>query len=134
MKTLRIVLGTILAIVSLNALGGGYYGMSGAKNIPLAWLEGSPFHSYFFPSLFLFIMIGGTCLIATIAIFRNARNARPFAFYAAILMISWIIVQVSVIGYVSWMQPAIFSAGLLVFVLTYFLPKMRTVEQSHPLR
>ena len=57
-KGIRITLGVILALLALNALGGGYYGMAGAENVPLEWLEGSPFKTYFIPSLILFLIIG----------------------------------------------------------------------------
>ena len=32
----------------------------------MSWLDGSPFHSFFIPSLFLFVVIGGGMLVATI--------------------------------------------------------------------
>ena len=60
MKIIRIILGTLLAIIALNALGGGFYGMMGAKEIPIEWLKGSPFKSYFIPALFLFVVVGGS--------------------------------------------------------------------------
>ena len=31
-----------------------------------------------------------------------------------VTLVSWIVVQVSMIGYVSWMQPASFAAGIAV--------------------
>src|SRR4051812_27480018 len=49
----RWILGSLLLLVALNAFGGGYYGMAGAPNVPTEWLEGSPFTSYFLPSLIL---------------------------------------------------------------------------------
>ena len=33
--------------------------MAGAENVPVEWLQGSPFHSYFIPGLFLFLTVGG---------------------------------------------------------------------------
>jgi hypothetical protein len=122
MKALRIIDGILLAIIALNALGGGYYGMSGAPNVPLTWLEGSPFKSYFIPGLFLFLIIGGTCTIGAIAIFRNSKYARRIAFICGSLLISWIVAQVAIIGYVSWMQPAILVSGIFIIIITRFLP------------
>jgi hypothetical protein len=48
---IRYSLGSLLAFGALNAIGGGYYGLSGAAGVPKAWLEGSPFSDYFIPSL-----------------------------------------------------------------------------------
>jgi hypothetical protein len=57
----RYTLGGLLALVAVNAFGGGYYGLAGAEGIPREWLAGSPFHSYFVPSLFLLVVVGGSC-------------------------------------------------------------------------
>jgi hypothetical protein len=43
-------------------------------------------------------------------------------FTAAAVLLGWIVVLVTIIGYVSWMQPATFGAGLLILVLTSLLP------------
>lgn len=114
MKVLRIITRVILILVAINALGGGLYGMLGAKDIPLSWLEGSPFRSYFFPSLFLFVVIGGSCLAAAILSFKHHRYARAGILFCGILLVLWIVVQVSVIGFVSWLQPAVFVAGIIL--------------------
>jgi hypothetical protein len=37
---IRWILGLLLAFVALNAFAGGYYGMSGARNVPTEWLQG----------------------------------------------------------------------------------------------
>jgi len=116
-------LGVLLAFVALNAFAGGYYGMSGAADVPRKWLQGSPFKDYFIPSLFLFVVIGGSFLFAAIAVFRRSPKARLAAFSAAIIVLAWLAVQVSIIGYVSWMQPATTVAGIMVLVLAPFLPR-----------
>jgi hypothetical protein len=121
MKLLKNFLGTILALVAVNAFGGGYYGLSGAKDIPLEWLKDSPFRSYFIPALFLFVVVGGSCLYASIAVFRNRKSGRTTSLLCGILMISWIMIQVSIIGYVSWMQPAIFITGIVVLLAAWNL-------------
>ncbi|MBK8944416.1 MAG: hypothetical protein IPM32_04005 [Ignavibacteriae bacterium] len=111
--------------MALNAFGGGYYGMSGADGIPIEWLENSPFQNYFIPSLFLFIIVGGSSLLASIFVFRNLNFDLTFSFLAASIILTWIITQVSIIGYVSWMQPTIFIIGLIVFFLSFILFKQR---------
>lgn len=123
---LRYVLGTILAFVALNAFGGGFYGLSGASDVPKEWLEGSPFKDYLIPSLFLFVVIGGSFLYASIAVFRRAHSARFVASGAAILVLVWLVGQVAIIGYVSWMQPATTIAAIIVLILVRFLPRPAT--------
>lgn len=122
-KVIRYTLGILLLVVAFNALGGGYYGMAGAKNIPLEWLKGSPFRNYFIPSLFLFLCIGGSCLISAIAVFRGNRYARSLSFICGLIILIWLIAQVAIIGYVSWMQPVTAVVALLILFLAKLLPK-----------
>jgi hypothetical protein len=118
----RYLLGALVAFSAVNACAGGYYGFSGAPGVPLEWLAGSPFSDYFIPSVILFVVVGGTFSFAAIAVFARWRVARVSALSAGIVVLVWIVVQVAIIGYVSWMQPATFVAGALVLLLAWRLP------------
>lgn len=122
-KVIRYTLGVVLLFVTINAFGGGYYGMAGAKHVPTEWLQGSPFSNYFIPSLILFVCVGGSSLMAAFAVFRRHHLARKAAFSCGVIILIWISVQVAIIGYVSWMQPATAIAGLFILFLTWLLPK-----------
>lgn len=129
---IRTSLGVLLAVVALNAFAGGFYGMSGAQDVPMEWLEGSPFDDYFIPGLFLFVVVGGSFIIAAIAVFARSRSARAAAFIAAVIVLAWLAVQVSIIGYVSWMQPATTIAAIVVLCLVWLLPKSSAASsRSH---
>lgn len=110
-------MGILLAFLALNAFGGGFYGMTGARDIPLEWLDGSPFHNYFIPSLFLFIGVGGTALTASAAVFLNHRLYRQLTYLCGVIVLLWLAVQVAIIGYVSWMQPVTASVVLVILLL-----------------
>ena len=122
-KLTRYSLGVLLAIVAINAFGGGIYGLSGAKAVPIAWLEGTPFQSYFIPSLILLTAVGGTSLSACITTFRSSPKAINLCYISGLVLLVWILVQVYMIGYVSWLQPAMFIAALLILLLTRLLPQ-----------
>jgi hypothetical protein len=126
MTFLRYLLGSLLAFMALNALGGGFYGLSGAEGVPVAWLEGSPFRNYFIPGLILFAVVGGSFFFASIAVFGRFRFARKVTFAAVAIVFIWLAVQVSIIGYVSWMQPTTAALGLVVLVLTLMLPRQES--------
>lgn len=117
-RRVRYTIGFLLLFLTINAFAGGYYGMKGAKNIPLEWLDGTPFSSYFIPSLFLFFVIGGICLFATVALFSNHPLGTKIAFLSAVIIILWLLVQVMLIGYVSWLQPATAFIALVIIFLT----------------
>ncbi len=115
----RIGLGVLQIIIAINALGGGWYGMAGAKAIPLEWLEGSPFDSYLVPSLILFIAVGMTNLLAAFLLFQKNRRAPMVSLLCGLILLIWIVTQVSIIGYVSWLQPAMGLAALVVMFLAW---------------
>jgi hypothetical protein len=119
---IRYSLGTLLAFGAVNAFAGGYYGLSGAKGVPLEWLAGSPFTDYFIPSLILLFIVGSAFFVAAICVFTRSSRARASAFAAGIIVLVWICVQLAIIGYVSWMQPATFMGGIVVILLAWLLP------------
>jgi hypothetical protein len=129
---IRYGLGVLLAFVALNAFAGGYYGMSGAADVPREWLQGSPFKDYFIPGLFLFVVVGGSFLYASIAVLRRLPTARLVTVSAAIIVLAWLSVQIAIIGYVSWMQPATTSAAIMVLFLARFLPRQSDSCHSKP--
>lgn len=115
----RALLGGFLAFLALNAIGGGWYGLAGAEGVPTAWLDGSPFDSYVIPSLILLVVVGGSHLFAAVAVFTRARIACASAFIAGGVLVIWIVAQVSIIGYVSWLQPAMVLAGMITLGLAW---------------
>lgn len=129
-SVVRYLLGTLLGLGTLNAIAGGYYGLSGAEGVPIAWLTGSPFTDYFVPSLILLVVVGGSFLVACIAVLARRRIARTAAFAAGAIALAWIAVQVAIIGYVSWMQPVTAVAGVVVIVLAWLLPIDDTTQHG----
>jgi len=124
----RYVLGGLLAFGALNAFGGGYYGLAGADGVPTAWLEGSPFNDYFVPSLILLVVVGGSFVLAAVAVVARLRYARLTALAAGVVVLGWLAAQLAIIGYVSWMQPATAAGGVLVIVLASRLPSSRFIS------
>jgi len=122
-KIIRYTLGVLLLFLAINSFGGGYYGMAGAKGVPIEWLKGSPFHNYFVPSLILFVCVGGSSLIAAILVLKRHNSARTAIFICVLIVLVWLILQVAIIGYVSWMQPTTAIAAILILLLNWKLPK-----------
>ncbi len=120
---IRPSLGFLLGFSALNAFGGGYYGMSGAEGVPVEWLAGSPFRTYFIPGLILFVIVGGCFLTAAILVFARSRFSRPASFISVMVVFGWLAVQLAIIGYVSWMQPVTAFTALIILILAWFLPK-----------
>ena len=117
MKLTKTALIVVQLLVMVNAFGGGIYGMAGAPSVPTAWLNGSPFESYFVPGLFLFAAIGGGMLVATVAWWRRSRLAPWISLAMGVVVVAWIVAQVAVIGWTSPLQPISLVAGAVVAAL-----------------
>jgi len=120
-RVLRIILGILLAFAALNAFGGGYYGMSGAPGVPLRWLDGTPFSTYFIPGLILFVIVGGSFLTASVLNFINHNFAVKATVGSVVIVFGWLTVQILMIGYVSWMQPATAVYSLFILLVISFM-------------
>ena len=113
----RRVLGAVLLLIALNAFGGGIYGLTGAGAVPREWLAGSPFSSYRIPSLVLLVVVGGSHLLASVRVWQRHRDARRLSQLAGTILIVWIMAQLAIIGFVSWLQPVMLVAALLELAL-----------------
>src|SRR5437763_4255242 len=101
-KSARRSLVALEALIALNAIGGGIYGLAGAKNVPRAWLAGSPFHSYRIPSLVLLFIVGGGMVVALGLMVVRARRAAEVSIAAGLVLLGWIIVE-ALISPFSWL-------------------------------
>jgi hypothetical protein len=119
---IRTTLIVLEILIGVGALAGGSYGLSGARGVPRAWLQGSPFKTYFAPGLFLLVVVGGSMLTAAGLLLGSVSAARLVSLEAGIVLVAWIVAQVSVIGYRYWMQPVFGVLGLVVVVLSLLLP------------
>ncbi|MBJ7328599.1 MAG: hypothetical protein JHC95_01810 [Solirubrobacteraceae bacterium] len=112
----RKVLAALAGVMAANAYAGAWYAIRGAPNVPTDWLEGTPFGSYAVPGLILGIAVGGTQTAAAATLWRGGREARVVAMGASAVLIVWILTQLSLIGYVSPLQPIVLTWGALSFV------------------
>lgn len=131
MKLTKISLISLQLLVMLNAFGGGIYGLSGAPGIDPAWLDGSPFRTYVIPSLILFTVIGGGMAVATAAWILKSRVAPWLSLVMGAALMSWIVVQLAMIGYVSWLQPVMLVAGAAVAAFAVAALRAGQREQVH---
>lgn len=112
----------LLVLLLLNAIGaiaGGIAVMRDAMPFPEVWLEGTPFHNYFFPGLILFLAIGGSHLAAAYAILRRHPLADKAAVLAGTILTSWMIGELALIGFKAPIQVWFVGVGVLEFGLSF---------------
>lgn len=106
-------LSVLQGLVALNAFGGGAFGLAGAPGLPPEWLAGSPFSSYLVPSLVLIVAVGGLHALVAVRAWQGHPSALPLGRAAGVVLLGWIAAQVAIIGYVSWLQPAMGATGVI---------------------
>lgn len=123
----RLIIGLVTGFIALTAIGGGIALLVGLENarFPLEWLEGTPFKDYTIPALLLAIVVGGSALVACVAIFLGHSLALLASMVAGVIMIGYIVVEVLIFKQVppgpTVTEYLYFGLGLVTFVLAGYL-------------
>ncbi len=120
MKALHVILGSILAFVSINAILAGVLFLidpSGVKmGLNLETLSNTPFSSYFIPGIILLVINGFGCMIVATLAFKKHKYAGLLGILIGLILCGWIHIQMIWLVY-SWMQTVIFGFGCLSILL-----------------
>ena len=124
-KKTRITIGFIAGFIALTAIGGGIAILTGVDPFPPEWLAGTPFPDYTIPALLLSVVVGGSALVATIAIFMRGNKGILAAMIAGAIMMGYIIVEVLILKQVppgpTGIEIFYFVLGLLLLGLGGYL-------------
>lgn len=90
----------------LSGLGGGFGLMvdpTGTSiQMPLEWLEGSPFSTYFLPGVILFTVLG----IFPLVVAFGVTGPRPWGWFGSLLVgvavLIWLGVEIATVGFQAW--------------------------------
>jgi hypothetical protein len=127
-RVTRTVLVALLAFMGLaGVVSGPALVATNGLGMPVEWLAHSPFESYAIPGMVLFA-VGSANLAAAVALLLRHRWGPPLSFGAGLLWMGWFVVQVAVVGLVSWQQPVYFVVGLAITTLAQSSPS----GQPHP--
>lgn len=121
-RALRSTLALVLLVASLSALSAGYYGLSGASELSVPWLGLGPLGNHTLPSLLLFVVVGGSLLVAGISVLLRWHMARIAALAGGLTVLGWAALQYLRIGHLSWVQPVFVGVGATVLLLAAILP------------
>jgi len=119
--------GILQIFIALGAVGGGLVLLldpSGqGMGFSVELLSNSPFTNYLIPGLFLLAVNGiGNFFCGFLSIRKHQYAGYAGMLFGAILMV-WILVQVWVLGWVSWLQPLFLFLGALELALGLILNK-----------
>lgn len=117
-RTIRFGLIGIAAFTLLSALA-GMVGLTvgGGMGLPLEWIEGSIFSSYFWPGVILGVVVGGVQALALIAQSRGYLVAWGVHAAAGLTMMIWIFVEIAIMLVWSPLHGIYFVSGLVQTIL-----------------
>jgi hypothetical protein len=94
--TARQALVAVDAFTAATAVWGGIALATGREDgrFPIAWLQGTPFHSYRVPGLLLAGLVGGSASGATVATLRSPRAGGRASLLAGVTMMGWIVGEI----------------------------------------
>src|ERR1700675_4178620 len=109
------------ALLSIGALGGGLVLMLAPRGeimpLPLSALAGSPFDTYFMPGLILFGVLGLGPLVAARLVWLRHPLAPAAEFVVGAALVTWVGVEVAIIGYSDEPPLQAIYMGLRVAIL-----------------
>jgi hypothetical protein len=116
-RLLRVTLLVLTGFVGLTAVGGGAAILSGLINMPLAWLQNTPFSSYILPGLVLTIIVGGSAVVAAVTTLVDHEMEVLTSLVAGVILVAWIGAEIAMLGLTNWLQPFYLAIGLIIIVL-----------------
>ena len=122
----------VLLFNAISAIGGGIGLITGTLPVPTMLLRHTSFDSFVIPGLFLGIIIGGSALAGAIALRAQARRSRLISAAAGVIMVGWIAGETILVGGFSWLQGLYLLTGLLVLVLSWYLPGHADAAEVEP--
>lgn len=122
---MRLFLLILVSFVALTALPGGimmaYHPDGSELGLSTDMLYASPFKSYFIPGLILALVVGGCNLVGLFLIMTDNSHSYKFCLLSGILLLGWIVAQMLLMQYYSWLQGLYLLTGILISLLSYHL-------------
>lgn len=121
MRKFLIVL--LLGMSASAALGGFDLAFNNAKwmKLPLEFLTG--FNSLVIPGLVLLFVVGGTNLVAAIAVIKRHKWANEFSIIAGLGLMIWFFTELYLFRDTHPVQIVYFAWSILILVMTFIIQK-----------
>ncbi|MCW2766639.1 MAG: hypothetical protein JWO11_2598 [Nocardioides sp.] len=113
----KILIGLLL-FNGVSSIGGGIALMTGLIPEQTEWVEHTDFPSLYFPGVILMAIVGGSSLIAALAMATDSEGWRLTSIAAGVIMLFWIVGEVASIRGFHFLQVIYFLTGALVIWCT----------------
>ncbi|MFO7851661.1 MAG: hypothetical protein ACQERS_11000 [Bacteroidota bacterium] len=99
--------------------------------MPLEWLESTPFNNYLIPGIILLTVNGILSLVISVLVIIKSRSYEILIVIQGIILSGWIIIQMLLINMFHWLHVLYGLTGLLM-IFTGFFIRQRTDFNSMP--
>jgi len=133
----RIIAIILLLFNAISALFGGWSLMSDPSgetmDIPLRFLDHSPFENFRVPGVILFITNGLFSLLFAVMVLLKFMNYSWLVIFQGFILVGWLIVQIIMIrDFYGPLHVLYFSVGLLLICTGWILARQdQAIYQSH---
>ena len=111
-RAIRIALSAVAWFNLLSAILGMVGLIGGGLGIPVEWIEGSVFTSYFWPGIILGVVVGGSQLLALVGQYARVRLAWALHAAAGLVMMIWIFIEIAIMLVWSPLHGIYFATGV----------------------
>jgi hypothetical protein len=105
---------SVLLLNALSAIGGGVALMTGWIPDQPSWVEHTDFASLYFPGVILMAVVGGSALVAALALATRSEAWQLASLVSGVVMIIWIIGEIASIHAFHWLQVVYLATGAVV--------------------
>ena len=98
----------------ISAVGGGLALMVQWIPEQPSWVEHTGFHNNYFPGVILMAVVGGSALVAALAIMKRIDGWELSSIVAGMIMVFWIVGEIASIRGFHFLQVIYLITGLLV--------------------
>jgi hypothetical protein len=113
----RILLGLLL-FNGVSAVGGGFALMTELIPRQASWIQHTDFGSLYFPGVILMAVVGGSSLLAALAMTKHAAGWQLCSLLTGLVMLFWIVGEIASIRAFHFLQVIYFVTGALVIWFT----------------
>jgi hypothetical protein len=136
-RIFRVIAIILLLFNAISALVGGYSLISDPSGesleIPLRFLDHSPFRNFLVPGIILFITNGIFSLLFAVLVLLKFMNYSWLVIFQGFILVGWLIIQIIMIrDFYGPLHVLYFSVGILLISTGWILARQdQTIYQSH---
>ena len=136
-RIFRVIAIILLLFNAISALFGGWVLISDPSGetleMPLRFLEHSPFENFLAPGIILFITNGLFSLLFAVMAFLKFMNYSWLVIFQGFILVGWLIIQIIMIrDFYGPLHVLYFSVGILLIATGWILARQdQAIYQSH---